>query len=298
MGATTPAVAPRKSTDKIPTAAKTDASSSDSSRAEDKEKKAKERRSRSASRKRTSLFGSFLGRKEEHDEKKAETEDATTTTTEVPAVKPLETEPTAPAESATKVEESKPAEGSLDGPAVGTLIWRPPCADLALIGPASRVVAAPVVPIAEDKPAPIAKDGEAEAAEAPKTTEPVTSVASSKEAPKPNKRNSFFDTVFRRRDMASPSEEKKEHDVAPTVPAKDSEIPATAPTLPEPATVTTDKPSEPIAALTPPATNDAAKDKPASAPKESFFGRFLRQDKAKTPVCLPQSRDLRAARRH
>ncbi len=285
VSATTPAVTPRKSSDKVPTAAKTDASSSDSSRAEDKEKKAKDRRSRSASRKRTSLFGSLLGRKEEHDEKKSESAEAKP---EVPAIKPLETETTTEAETAPKVDEIKPAGTSLDPEAVGTSMLTSSDGS-ALIWVASRVVTAPVIPVTEDKPAPIAKDGDAPATEAPKATEPVTPAAS-KEAPKPSKRNSLFGTFFQRRETASPSEEKKEHDLVPAVPAKDSEISATAPTLPETANVTEDKPSEPIATSPAPATSEVSKEKPASAPKEGFFGRFLRQDKAKTPVSIPLAR--------
>ena len=70
------------------------------------------------------------------------------------------------------------------------------------------------------------------------------------------------------------------------MPKKDSEVPATAPTLPEPATVSGDKPIEPVETPAPavPVTNDASKEKSPSTPKESFFGRLLNLVEGKPQV--------------
>ena len=92
---------------------KSDSSSSDSSQAPVQEKKPKSRRSRSASRKRTSLFGNLLGRKEDHEEKK----------TEAAAAKPTETGLPKEGETAKKTDDAEaPATvpPPLDAPVVGT----------------------------------------------------------------------------------------------------------------------------------------------------------------------------------
>ncbi|KAI9882280.1 MAG: hypothetical protein M1823_005975 [Watsoniomyces obsoletus] len=281
--------APRKSTDKVRNAVKRDDSSSDSSHGEGKKalrQKSKDRtKSRSLSRKRASLFGSLMGKKEEHDEKKAEvkdakasepvtTTDAAATTTDKPAI-PLENKPADSTHHAEVVGRSRvdAHHGATSADAEGT---------------AARVLSAPVENVDESKPAPIAKDGEAVIEEPAKTTEtPVTdttpAVPAKDATPKPTKRNSFFGAFFQRRDVASPADEKKEKDVVPAVPPKDSTVASTAPVLPEPnmsgaptePTTTAEALTTPAVATTTEPAVTPTKEKPTT-PRESFFGKFMK----------------------
>jgi hypothetical protein len=142
----------------------------------------------------------------------------------------------------------------------------------------------------EAKPVTTTKDGEA--ATVPSTVAEQTSPVTPKEHAKQNKRNSFFGALFQRRDTASPIDDKKEKEVMPTATAKDANLSTGAPSLPAPV-ITSDVPSTeplpisagPTAAEQAPITpKETPKEKGSSAPRESFFGKFMRQEKAKHHV--------------
>ncbi|KAI9786057.1 MAG: hypothetical protein M1816_008148 [Peltula sp. TS41687] len=248
--------APKKSTDKAPGTIKRDDTSSSSSSSGAGTKRNKRKQSRSASRKRGSIFGSLIGKKEEHDEKKAEK-------TDVKPATPIGTE--------AKTEEA-PLMTTAETPAIAaakeTLTTEAPFDPVAV---AARVVAQPVVPIEESQTLPLVKD---EPVVAQPVSQPVstehTAPAAVRDAPKPNKRNSFFGSFFQRKDTASPVEEKKEREMVPPVPVKDNEVPTTTPAI-----------QPPVAADTSvPATAEAPHTTPKDT-KEGFFGKFLKQEKAK-----------------
>ncbi len=138
----------------------------------------------------------------------------------------------------------------------------------------------------EAKPVTTIKDGEVAAVTSPvaEQTSPVTP----KENAKQTKRNSFFGALFQRRDTASPIDDKKEKEALPTTTAKDVDVSTGAPSLPAPV-ITSDVPTtEPVPISAGPAATEQApvtpKEKSSSAPKESFFGKFMRQEKAKHHV--------------
>ncbi|KAK8166742.1 Pleckstrin homology domain-containing protein [Phyllosticta citrichinensis] len=101
--------------------------------------------------------------------------------------------------------------------------------------------------------------------------------------PKANKRTSIFGNFFEK--VRSPAAEKKESEVAPTVPPKDNEVVA-APA--EETAVATDA-AEPAVAATEPATTEAAEPKPATTPtpakeKAGFFSKFGKKKEAESPA--------------
>lgn len=125
---------PKKSLDVHATGAKADyASSSDDSPAEGNKIRRNQRRS--LSRKRASLFGSLLGRKSEHGEKKVEPTEAKTTDvkTDDNIVKPVESGPVkestapalAPATTEAPTQTVKPVDTSVDAPAIGPSLVLP-----------------------------------------------------------------------------------------------------------------------------------------------------------------------------
>ncbi|KAJ9648013.1 hypothetical protein H2199_001790 [Coniosporium tulheliwenetii] len=215
---------PRKSIDALkPTdgpARRGSASSSSSSDVNGTKKSKKSKsKSRSISRgKRASIFGSLMGKKEEHDVKKAEKHEDTPA---MPAVVDT-TKADAPVVAGTTA--------SIDAHAIATTTT----------------------------------EGIAEATEPKSTTT----------APKPTKRGSVFGTLFEK--VRSPVHEKKESEVAPTVPPKDTETPVTAPIT---------ETNEPLtsAAPTETTTTSAAATTPHKE-RENFFGKFLGKREAKSPA--------------
>ncbi|KAL5407567.1 hypothetical protein PMIN03_007043 [Paraphaeosphaeria minitans] len=132
-----------------------------------------------------------------------------------------------------------------------------------------------------------------------KKTEEVVPVEEKKveEKPKPTKRGSIFGNFVEK--LKSPTHEKKEADLVPAVPAKDSEAAAEAPKLDEPATSETAPvlpPVAPVEAAPLESTTEALKleepkeTKPAATTphKESksfSFGKFLgNKEKVKSPA--------------
>lgn len=139
--------------------------------------------------------------------------------------------------------------------------------------------AEPVAEAAADeaKPADEVKPVEAEAAAA--AAEPEVKPTPT---PKANKRTSIFGNFFEK--VRSPAVEKKESEVAPTVPPKDNDVVA-APA--EESAVATDA-AEPTAAAAEPAT-EAAESKPATTPtpakeKAGFFSKFGKKKEAESPA--------------
>lgn len=146
---------------------------------------------------------------------------------------------------------------------------------------ASRVIAEPVLPTEETK-AMETGDMTTDAAEAPMTTN------SPEAAPKPTKRGSVFGNFFNKKDGMSPSREKKEKDMAPAVPVKDSEAtpmaateePAAAAQPEETAVMSTPDENTTATSATPAATTAHT---PASESKGGIFG-FLKQKEAQREV--------------
>lgn len=138
-------------------------------------------------------------------------------------------------------------------------------------------------------------------------TAPVVPV---EEKPKPTKRGSIFGNFVEK--LKSPTQEKKEADLVPAVPAKDSEVAAEAPKVDEPAATTENAPVlppvAPVEAAPLDGTTEALKveepkeTKPAATTphKESksfSFGKFLsNKEKVKSPATekapeLPKSEE-------
>ncbi|KAI9722318.1 MAG: hypothetical protein M1812_001790 [Candelaria pacifica] len=185
----------------------------------------RKQKSRSASRKRGSIFGSLLGKKEEHDEtNELKKEEKAEDKAERREEKKLEKEEKKIEKDEKKIERE---EKHLDKPASKEVahngLSHGEVAPLDAAAIAARVIDAPVIGANESKPL------VADQPTKPITTEPAVSagnVTSAREttvetAPKPTKRNSLFGGLFQKKDVASPAEEKSERDIAPAVPAKD-----------------------------------------------------------------------------
>lgn len=228
-------------------------SSSDAEKKEDKKKAAKSK-SRSVSRKRASIFGGLLGKKDKADEHAAEPE-------------------------AKKEESAAPqiGEGSTTAPVITSDIPKtgdelkaeptpaPVAAETATPAPVETETAAPVV-----APAPVEKEDK---------------IA---EKPKPTKRASLFGSFFEK--VKSPSHEKKEADLVPAAVPKEATKETTA--VPEiqkpieetPAAQTTEAPLAESKLDAP--KPEAAKPVTPVKEKEHFsFGKFFgNKEKAKSPA--------------
>lgn len=241
-------------------------SSSSSSDAEKKnKKKAAKSKSRSVSRKRASIFGGLLGKKDkteeplpEHEAKKEE------------SVAPQigETSTTAPVITSDipKTGDELKAEPT---PA-------PVVAETAAPAPVETETAAPVV-----APAPVEKEEKA----AEKTVE----------KPKPTKRGSIFGSFFEK--VKSPSHEKKEADVFPAVAPKEAaketvavpeaQKPAEETPVVAPATEATTTTEAPLAEakLDAPKTEAVKPVTPVKEKEHFSFGKFFgNKEKAKSPA--------------
>ncbi|KAI9698930.1 MAG: hypothetical protein M1836_003119 [Candelina mexicana] len=218
-------------------------------------------KSRSVSRKRGSIFGSLLGKKEEHeDTKELKKEEKAEIKAEKREEKKLEKEEKKLEKEEKKIEKE---ENHMDKVANKEIVHDGPkhgeAAPLDAAAIAARVIDAPVVGADEIKP--VVADQPVK----PITTEPAVgagNVSSARESaiettPKPAKRNSLFGSLFQKKDVRSPVEDKPERETAPAVPAKDvppKEMPnnttdtapaialnanSTAPTIANPATAET-----------------------------------------------------------
>ncbi|EOD43707.1 putative immunogenic protein [Neofusicoccum parvum UCRNP2] len=239
---------PKKSTDVKPAEGEDRRGSSSSSSADDAEgkKKKKKSKSRSVSRKRASVFGGLLGKKE-HEKKEV------------------------------KKEEAKEEEPKKEGEA------EEPKAEAVAETPAAEASTEAAAPAEEVKPA----EGEEAKPEEAKVEAPETKPATSKA----NKRTSIFGGFFEK--VRSPTTEKKEPEVAPVVPPKDGEVPATeeaakpaeteaAPAIAEgeaPKTADGEAPATPAATT---ATTPAKE-------KGGFFSKFGKKQEAKSPAAAAEA---------
>ncbi|KAI4725115.1 hypothetical protein E4T49_07124 [Aureobasidium sp. EXF-10728] len=299
----------RKSTDASRPRA-TSTSSSSSSDAEAAAKKAKKSRSASRNGKRHSLFGGIMGKKAEHDaekeekkeekaeEKAIEADKPATEAVEEPVaaetVAPLEAEAIAarvidaPIEEA-KVAEEKPVESAVEPTAeVPANVEEVPVAEGAALLEAAAA--------AEEKPAEVAAAEDKPVVNSV-SSKPVEEKKKTEERPKTNKRSSLFGAFFDK--VRSPTSEKKEAEVAPVVPAKETVVSAQPPVLPEPTTETSNL--DPSAVETAPVVAEPATEAPKDAEleaakvesplvtpnferKSSFFDSLVKKARSKSPA--------------
>lgn len=244
------------------------------------EGKTKHKKDRSQSRKRGGLFGAFLGKKEEHDEKKEvkkeEKAEEKALKQETKKEEKIEKEEI---KAEKKLEKDEAKDGvvggsaPLDPVAVGTVISSSSIETL-LICVASRVLAEPVIPAAGTKAV------AAEETPRPVTSEPAVITSTAEAAPKPVKRNSLFGNLWAKKDSGATSSK----DAVPTLPTKEPEttpVSATAPRIEEPVHSTSTESATaapaptPVADVTEPASPVVATP-PAASPstdkrRSSFF---------------------------
>ncbi|KAL8874402.1 MAG: hypothetical protein Q9174_000247 [Haloplaca sp. 1 TL-2023] len=204
------------------------------------EAKTSNAKSRSQSRKRGSMFGALLGKKEQHDEKKEvkkeEKEAKKEDRAEEKAIK-AETKKEDKAEKHDEKEQRKEENvlakeekkmAKSDG------VVDPLPLDAAAV--ASRVMDEPIVP-AEGTKAGESSIGAAEptngtTATATPTTETSATPVAREPTTKSNKRNSIFGNFFAKKDAATRTPETTSNETAPAVPAKDDEPAASSPVVP------------------------------------------------------------------
>ncbi|KAG9678503.1 hypothetical protein KCU99_g1306, partial [Aureobasidium melanogenum] len=298
----------RKSMDASrPRAAST--SSSSSSDAEAAAKKAKKSRSASRNGKRHSLFGGIMGKKAEHDaekeekkeEKAEEADKPATEAVEEPAaaetVAPLEAEAIAarvieaPVEE-TKVAEEKPVESAVEpNTEVPANVEEVPAAESAALVEAAAVAA-------EEKPTEAAATEEKPVVNSV-SSKPVEEKKKTEERPKTNKRSSLFGAFFDK--VRSPTSEKKESEVAPVVPPKETVVSAEPPVLPEPATENSNLDPSVVETTAAPVVAESAIETPKEAEleaakiesplvtpnterKQSFFDSLVKKARSKSPA--------------
>ncbi|KAF2032035.1 hypothetical protein EK21DRAFT_62070 [Setomelanomma holmii] len=276
--ATASSSTPKKSTDATPKAAETEVPAAEASTAtvpartgsyssssSDEEKKAKKAKSksRSASRKRASIFGGLLGKKDKVEEKVEQKKEEHKAESAASKTEPEVKKDEAPIVPVTEISTTAPVITE-DIPKVGEELK-------------TEATPAPVTPVAAEE------------------SKPVESATKTEEKPKPTKRGSIFGTFFEK--VKSPTHEKKEHDVVPAVPGKDAEpTPAASKPLEE-AVVAAPASTEPITEPTTAVKADEAKpveSKPTSTPtkeKAHFqFGKFFgSKDRAKSPAATDKT---------
>lgn len=157
------------------------------------------------------------------------------------------------------------------------------------IFPASAPVVAPVAAPATEKTPKAAEETKLDEAVATDVaTKPK--VEKAEEKPKPTKRGSIFGTL--REKLKSPTAEKKESDVVPAVPAKDTETPAEAPKAGEPIVAPTEIIAQQIEAAAKTEEKDTKATGTTTTPhkeKEHFsFGKFLNKAKSPTSETAPK----------
>jgi len=111
-------------------------------------------------------------------------------------------------------------------------------------------------------------------------------------APKPSKRNSLFGSLFNK--VSSPSQEKTEKEVGPTVPVKETEtapVSAVAPQLADPVDTTVSKPvttsnEADAVAVSPGASNTRHTLTSSSPPKGGIFAFMKGKDARSEVSCL------------
>ncbi|KEQ83048.1 hypothetical protein M438DRAFT_375534 [Aureobasidium pullulans EXF-150] len=293
----------------------TSSSSSSSSDAEAAAKKAKKSRSASRSGKRHSIFGGIMGKKAEHDaekeekkeekaeEKAIEADKPATEAVEEPVaaetVAPLEAEAIAarvidaPIEEA-KVAEEKPVEPVAEVAAteVPANVEEVPVAESAALVEAAALAA-------EEKPLEAAVATEEKPIVNSVSSKPIEEKKKTEERPKTNKRSSLFGAFFDK--VRSPATEKKESEVAPVVPAKETVVSAEPPVLAEPTTENFNLDPSAVETAAAPAVAEPVTEAPKEVElesnkvetplltpnterKQSFFGSLAKKARSKSPA--------------
>ncbi|KAF2747415.1 hypothetical protein M011DRAFT_494531 [Sporormia fimetaria CBS 119925] len=275
---------PKKSMDATPKLAEAEAapaeaagparagSSSSSSSDEQKKKKASKSKSRSASRgKRASIFGGLLGKKDKAEakveEKKEEKKEEAEAKKETDAAAPAPA-----AEASTAVAPTAPVIPPVEGNNAPLEVPK--------VEETTTPAVAPVVAPASEEPKVEEKKAEEKKVEEKKV----------EEKPKPAKRASIFGSFVEK--LKSPTHEKKEAEVVPPVPAKDTET-TTAPKVEEAPAAPVVTPVVPVTETTvegPKTEETKPETKPAAATphkeKQHFsFGKFLggAKEKVRSP---------------
>ncbi|KAL8839502.1 MAG: hypothetical protein Q9170_001725 [Blastenia crenularia] len=213
------------------------------------EAKARTAKSRSQSRKRNSMFGAFLGKKEQHDEKKELKKEEKEEKKEDKVIK-AEVKKEEKAEKLAEKEERK--EDKIIAKEEKKVLKNDGVVDPAPLDAAaiaSRVMETPVVPVEGTKT-------EEPASAATETALPTTAnnisvtndtpanTTSREATPKANKRNSIFGNFFGKKEStftATPTAASNiAQEPAPAVPAKDIEPAATSPAIPQAETAVTE----------------------------------------------------------
>ncbi|CAD0029098.1 unnamed protein product [Aureobasidium pullulans] len=274
----------------------TSSSSSSSSDAEAAAKKAKKSRSASRSGKRHSIFGGIMGKKAEHDaekeEKKEEKAEEKAIEADKPATEAVE-EPVA-AETEAKVAEEKPVEPVAEVAAteVPANVEEVPVAESAALVEAAALAA-------EEKPLEAAVATEEKPIVNSVSSKPIEEKKKTEERPKTNKRSSLFGAFFDK--VRSPATEKKESEVAPVVPAKETVVSAEPPVLAEPTTENFNLDPSAVETAAAPAVAEPVTEAPKEVElesnkvetplltpnterKQSFFGSLAKKARSKSPA--------------
>jgi len=148
-------------------------------------------------------------------------------------------------------------------------------------------VTAPEAPVDEILPAAVAEVVQP----APTAVETTTPSPTTREhAPKPSKRNSLFGSLFNK--VSSPSQEKTEKEVGPTVPVTETEtgpVSAVAPQLRDPVDTTASQPvlmRNEADAVTPGTSNTRHTVTSSSPPKGGIFAFMKGKDVRNEVSCL------------
>lgn len=189
-----------------------------------------------------------------------------------------------------KVAEEKPVESVVEPTQeVPANVEEVPVADSAALVEAAAVAA-------EEKPIEVAAAEEKPVVNSV-SSKPVEEKKKTEERPKTNKRSSLFGAFFDK--VRSPTSEKKESEVAPVVPPKETVVSAEPPVLPEPTTEnsnldpsaveTTPVVAEPVTEAPKDAELEAAKvEAPVARPeaerKQSFFDSLVKKARSKSPA--------------
>ena len=189
-----------------------------------------------------------------------------------------------------KVAEEKPVESIVE-PAheVPANVEEVPVADSAALVEAAAVAA-------EEKPVEVAAAEEKPVVNSV-SSKPIEEKKKTEERPKTNKRSSLFGAFFDK--VRSPTSEKKESEVAPVVPPKETVVSAEPPVLPEPTTEnsnldpsaveTTPVVAEPVTEAPKEAELEATKvetplARPEAERKQSFFDSLVKKARSKSPA--------------
>ena len=189
-----------------------------------------------------------------------------------------------------KVAEERPVESVVEPTQeVPANVEEVPVADSAALVEAAAVAA-------EEKPVEVAAAEEKPVVNSV-SSKPVEEKKKTEERPKTNKRSSLFGAFFDK--VRSPTSEKKESEVAPVVPAKETVVSAEPPVLPETTTEnsnldpsaveTTPVVAEPVTEAPKDAELEAAKvEAPVARPeaerKQSFFDSLVKKARSKSPA--------------